>query len=147
MCLFIGKRDNLKKLLLYHLELFLHLSSYGFTCTICGLKYKNVSQCYCSSKQYMMYDGRRGGNFEPVHGPNRFQANLEYRSISLGAKTDPPNLCFHIQIYPAHCKPLLKLHGGLNLEKTLFSFQLCRSSGLSCLTYSLTHISIIPVVH
>lgn len=97
--------------------------------------------------QQAMYDGRREENFEPVHGPNRIQASLEFPSITLGAKTDPPNLGFHIQIQPASCKLLLKLHGGLNLGKTLFTFQLCRSSGFLYLTDTLTNASVIALVY
>lgn len=52
-----------------------------------------------------MYDGRRGKIFEPVHRPKRIQANLEYPSISSGAKTDALNLGFRIYVYPASYKP------------------------------------------
>jgi len=82
-----------------------------------------------------------------IYWPNRIQANVEYPSMSLGAKIDPQIWVFtsrFIQQVGNHC---LKLYGALNLGKKLFSFQLCRSSGLSRLAYTLTHISILLLVY
>lgn len=148
MCCFIGKKNNLKKkLLLYCLELFLHLSTYGFACAIYGLKYKNVSQCYFSSKQYTTYDGKRGKNFEPVHRPNRIQANLQYPSISLGAKTDALNLGFHIYIYPTRYKPQFKTTWWPEFREIIFILAVQIFRALTSDLHFDTHFHYTPVVH